>query len=194
MSPAAISHFSGEAVYGRVYCVLLMSESVTGLAPAGLENAILNLRGQRVILDSDLAAVYGVTTSRFNEAIKRNRNRFPPDFAFQLTREELTHLISQSATSSARHGGVRKLPWAFTEHGAVMASNAGCTPRLGRVESVTWAGTAPWANPDPARPPREASSSAGQVRRLRPSRESPWPGRASRLAPGIPPGNANWAG
>lgn len=89
----------------------------------GIESRILTIRKQKVILDRDLAALYGVPTFRFNEAVKRNRRRFPDDFAFQLTREELTGLISQSAISSPGHGGIRKLPWAFTEHGAVMAAN-----------------------------------------------------------------------
>lgn len=84
---------------------------------------ILTFRGQKVILDRDLAAIYGVPTFRFNEAVKRNRKRFPGDFAFQLTRQEFTHLKSQNAISSSGHGGVRKLPWVFTEHGAVMAAN-----------------------------------------------------------------------
>lgn len=88
-----------------------------------IESLILTIRGQRMILDRDLAALYGVPTFRFNEAVKRNRRRFPSDFAFQLTRQELKDLISQFAISSSRHGGVRKLPWAFTEHGAVMAAN-----------------------------------------------------------------------
>lgn len=88
-----------------------------------VESRILTIRGQRVILDRDLAALYGVPTFRFNEAVKRNRRRFPDDFAFQLTRQELTDLISQIAISSSGHGGVRKRPWAFTEHGAVMAAN-----------------------------------------------------------------------
>ncbi|PWB80601.1 MAG: DNA-binding protein [Candidatus Methylomirabilota bacterium] len=88
-----------------------------------IELRILTIRGQKVILDRDLAALYGVPTFRFNEAVKRNRKRFPDDFAFQLTRQELTDLISHIAISSSRHGGVRKLPWAFTEHGAVMAAN-----------------------------------------------------------------------
>ena len=88
-----------------------------------IETAILTIRGQKVILDSDLARIYGVETYRFNEAVKRNRNRFPGDFAFQLTRQELTNLISQNAISSSGHGGLRKLPWVFTEHGAVMAAN-----------------------------------------------------------------------
>jgi hypothetical protein len=76
-----------------------------------------------VILDRDLAELYGVPTFRFNEAVKRNRGRFPEDFAFQLTREELADLISQNAISSSGHGGLRKLPWVFTEHGALMAAN-----------------------------------------------------------------------
>jgi hypothetical protein len=88
-----------------------------------IEKSILLIRGQKVILDRDLASLYGVPTYRFNEAIKRNRRRFPADFAFQLTRRELTNLISQNAISSSSHGGVRKVPWAFTEHGAVMAAN-----------------------------------------------------------------------
>jgi len=67
---------------------------------ASIENAIYLIRGQRVMLDSDLAAVYGVTTKRLNEQLRRNRSRFPSDFAFQLTAEELTNLRSQIATSS----------------------------------------------------------------------------------------------
>lgn len=88
-----------------------------------IELLILTIRGQKVILDRDLAALYGVPTFRFNEAVKRNRRRFPDDFAFQLTRQELADLISHIAISSSGHGGIRKLPWAFTEHGAVMAAN-----------------------------------------------------------------------
>lgn len=88
-----------------------------------IELLILTIRGQKIILDRDLAALYGVPTFRFNEAVKRNRRRFPDDFAFQLTRQELTDLISHIAISSPGHGGIRKLPWAFTEHGAVMAAN-----------------------------------------------------------------------
>lgn len=84
---------------------------------------IYEIRGQRVILDSDLAKLYGLPTFRFNEAIKRNRQRFPKDFMFQLNRKEFARLISQIAISSSRHGGRRKLPYAFTEHGAIMAAN-----------------------------------------------------------------------
>jgi hypothetical protein len=88
-----------------------------------LSDKILTIREQKVILDRDLAEVYRVPTSRFNEAVGRNKARFPSDFAFQLTRQELTNLISQNAISSFGHGGIRKPPWVFTEHGAVMAAN-----------------------------------------------------------------------
>ena len=89
---------------------------------ANVEGAIHLVRGQRVMLDSDLAAIYGVTTKRLNEQLRRNRSRFPSDFAFQLTAEELTNLRSQIATSSF-HGGRRYRPWAFTEHGALMLAS-----------------------------------------------------------------------
>ncbi|HJS37297.1 MAG TPA: ORF6N domain-containing protein [Burkholderiales bacterium] len=81
---------------------------------------ILDLRGMRVILDSDLARLYGVTPKRFNEQVRRNAKRFPPGFVFRLTNQELAILRSQFATSS--WGGRRYPPLAFTEHGAVMAA------------------------------------------------------------------------
>ena len=108
---------------------------------------IFEIRGQRVILDTDLARIYGVPTYRFNEAIKRNRDRFPVDFAFQLTAAEYRNLISQFAISSlqpayikhnttnpsqiamgsgdslSKHRNKAHLPWAFTEHGCLMAAN-----------------------------------------------------------------------
>ena len=84
-----------------------------------IEYLILTIRGQRVMLDSDLARIYCVSTIRLNEQFRRNRQRFPDDFAFQLTREELAHLRSQFAISSF-HGGRRYQPWVFTEHGALM--------------------------------------------------------------------------
>ncbi len=88
------------------------------------------VRRQKVVLDSDLAALYGVRTFRLNEAVKRNADRFPPDFRFQLTREEVANLISQNAiSSSGAHGGRRQLPWVFTEHGALMAANVLRSPR-----------------------------------------------------------------
>jgi ORF6N domain len=89
---------------------------------ASIESAIYLIRSQRVMLDSDLAAVYGVTTKRLNEQLRRNRSRFPSDFAFQLTAEELINLRSQIATSSF-HGGRRYRPWVFTEHGAIMLAS-----------------------------------------------------------------------
>jgi hypothetical protein len=81
------------------------------------------VRSHRVVLDADLARLYGVPTKRFNEAFKRNRHRFPDDFAFQLTAGETENLRSRIATSSVGHGGRRSLPWVFTEHGALMAAN-----------------------------------------------------------------------
>src|SRR6266481_1735021 len=97
-----------------------------------IDGMIRTVRGSRVILDSDLAKIYGVPTFRFNEAIKRNRHRFPPDFMFQLTREEFNSLKSQIAMSKRQkssqiamsktgRGGRRNLPYAFTEHGALQA-------------------------------------------------------------------------
>jgi phage regulator Rha-like protein len=84
------------------------------------ETLIFVARGQRVILDSDLAALYGVTTKRLNEQTKRNQERFPEDFMFQLEYQELSRLRSQIATSK---GGRRYNPYVFTEHGAVMVAN-----------------------------------------------------------------------
>lgn len=109
----------------------------------GVEPLIFTFRRQRVMLDADLARLYGVGTKRFNEAFKRNRRRFPEDFAFRLTAEEFADLRSklfaastqpsdqsgetlnwsQFATSSAARRGWTYRPWAFTEHGALMAAN-----------------------------------------------------------------------
>lgn len=83
---------------------------------------IVVLRGQRVLLDADLAALYGVETKRFNEQVKRNLERFPADFMFQLTMDETAALRSQFATLKTGRGQHRKyLPYVFTEHGAMMA-------------------------------------------------------------------------
>lgn len=92
-----------------------------GNAPA-IVPRIFAFRGESVMLDSDLAILYGVETRVFNQAIARNVHRFPADFAFQLQRKEFTNLMSQIVTSSS-HGGRRKLPWVFTEHGAVMLAS-----------------------------------------------------------------------
>lgn len=80
------------------------------------------IRGQKVMLDSDLASLYGVETRRLNEQVRRNPRRFPADFAFSLTPQEVTRLMSQFATSNASRGGRRKATLAFTEHGALMAA------------------------------------------------------------------------
>ncbi len=88
---------------------------------------IFVIRRQRVILDSDLAALYGVTTKRFNEQVRRNARRFPSDFMFRLSDQELANLRSQSAASS--WGGRRYAPQVFTEHGALMAATVLNSPR-----------------------------------------------------------------
>lgn len=80
------------------------------------------IRGLRVLLDNDLAELFGVSTKRFNEAVKRNSVRFPAEFMFQLTQEESSALRSQFATSNVGRGGRRHRPYAFTEHGALMAA------------------------------------------------------------------------
>lgn len=93
----------------------------TALSPQALAARILMVRGQRVLIDSDLAELYGVETKRLNEQIRRNADRFPADFMFQLNDEEVDNLKSQFATSS--WGGRRKMPRVFTEHGAIMAAS-----------------------------------------------------------------------
>jgi hypothetical protein len=95
-----------------------------------ITRAILVLRGHRVLQDSELAALYGVTTKRLNEQIKRNAGRFPPDFIFRLTRTETEALNrSQNATGPQRHRDPRFPPYAFTEHGAIMAAMVPNSPR-----------------------------------------------------------------
>ena len=87
-----------------------------------VESRILVLREQKVILDTDLAELYGVTVKRLNEQVKRNQERFPADFMFRLSTEESDSLRSQIATSKPGRGGRRYAPFAFTEHGAIMAA------------------------------------------------------------------------
>jgi hypothetical protein len=113
-----------------------------------IDSMIRSIRGVRVMLDSDLAKIYGVPTFRFNEAIKRNRHRFPADFMFQLTREEFDALRSQIATSSS-HGGRRSLPYAFTEYGALMAANVLNSERAVQMnttcgDAVGWTALVAW--------------------------------------------------
>ena len=120
-----------------------MALKKTPVVNEALEPLIVRMRGQRIILDADLARLYGVATKRSNEAFKRNRARFPVDFAFRLTPAEFSNLKSQFvtarsqdidfidkndnwsqiATSSGRHRATVYSPWAFTEHGALMAAN-----------------------------------------------------------------------
>ena len=88
-----------------------------------IRNRILIIRECKVMLDRDLAELYGVSTKRFNEQVRRNTERFPPDFMFQLTQAEYENLRSQIATSSSSYGGRRYLPYAFTEHGVAMLSS-----------------------------------------------------------------------
>lgn len=87
---------------------------------AVIQNKIYEIRGQRVMLDRDLATLYSVTTGALNQAVKRNIRRFPDDFMFQLTNQEFENLKSQIVTSS--WGGIRKMPYAFTEQGVAMLS------------------------------------------------------------------------
>ncbi|MES2299847.1 MAG: ORF6N domain-containing protein [Pseudomonadota bacterium] len=93
-----------------------------GLLPLEtITHRIVMLRGQKVLIDADLAALYGVETRRLNEQVRRNLERFPEDFIFEITDDEFANLKSHFATSS--WGGRRKLPLAFTEHGAIMAAS-----------------------------------------------------------------------
>jgi len=96
-----------------------------------IARTIMVLRGHRVLLDADLAALYGVTTKRLNEQVRRNASRFPADFMFQLTEQEQQSLRSHFATSKtpSGRGGRRYLPYAFTEHGAIMAATVLNSPR-----------------------------------------------------------------
>jgi phage regulator Rha-like protein len=100
------------------------TQPVKSVAPARPVEALIRLiRGQKVMLDTDLAELYGVQTKRLNEAVKRSPGRFPANFMFQLSLEERNCLRSQFATSKTSRGGRRYQPYAFTEHGVVMLSS-----------------------------------------------------------------------
>jgi hypothetical protein len=101
---------------------MFMAHELAATRTEGIQSLIVTIRGQRVMLDSDLARIYGVELKRLNEQVKRNAARFPADFAFQLDSQEFAILKSQIATSSS-HGGKRKLPWVFTEHGTIMLAS-----------------------------------------------------------------------
>lgn len=103
--------------------------STAAVAVEAVVSRILIVRGLRVLVDSDLAALYGVPTKRFNQAVKRNSAKFPAEFMFQLTDDEFLALRSQFVTSNAGRGGRRYLPHVFTEHGALMAATILDSPR-----------------------------------------------------------------
>jgi hypothetical protein len=114
------------------YCAAMTSHKDFAIPIENLDRLIYEIRGQKVMLDQDLAELYGATTKAFNQAVKRNVDRFPEDFAFQLTHQEVASLRSQSVTSKGR-GGRRYLPYAFTEHGAIMAANVLNSPRAAQM-------------------------------------------------------------
>lgn len=99
-----------------------MSKSANIIPVERIAANIYLIRDRKVMLDSDLAVLYGVTTAALNQAVSRNKDRFPEDFAFQLGKEELQILISQNVISSSEHGGRRKLPRVFTQEGVAMLS------------------------------------------------------------------------
>jgi hypothetical protein len=103
------------------------------LIPAHLDRKILLLRGERVMLDADLAGLYAVPTGHLVRAVKRNAARFPADFMFQLTADELANLRCQTGISSSVHGGRRYAPYAFTEHGMAMLSSVLKSPGAAAV-------------------------------------------------------------
>ena len=90
---------------------------------SNIQNLIYEIRGVKVMLDSDLAKLYGVEPKRLNEAVKRNKTRFPNHYMFQLSQEEFADLRSQFATSNRGHGGRRFMPYVFTEQGVAMLSS-----------------------------------------------------------------------
>ncbi|MEI6084092.1 MAG: ORF6N domain-containing protein [Verrucomicrobiota bacterium] len=109
-----------------------MATSYSIVPAERIQNAIFLIRGQKVMLGTDLAELYGVSVKVLNQAVKRNAERFPDDFMFQLTREEFANLKSQIVTSS--WGGARRaLPYAFTEQGVAMLSSVLHSPRAVRV-------------------------------------------------------------
>jgi hypothetical protein len=125
-------------VYSFGEAIIKKKNKTALVAIEAIASRIFVLRGQRVMLDADLAALYGVTTKRLNEQVRRNLERFPSDFMFQLTNQEVAILRSQFATSSsgARRlawGGRRYTPRAFTEHGAIMAAMVLDSPRATEV-------------------------------------------------------------
>lgn len=99
------------------------NKNITALADAVVIEKIYTIRNQKVMLDRDLALLYGIETKRLKEAVRRNINRFPDDFMFQLSKEEFDEWRTQFATSNADKMGLRHAPFAFTEHGVLMLSS-----------------------------------------------------------------------
>jgi hypothetical protein len=119
----------------RFRAAILMKKRAPIAPTDPVASRILTVRGQKVILDADLAAIYGVTTKRLNEQVKRNSRRFPTDFLFRLNREEAeTAMRSRSQIATLKRGqNVKFLPYAFTENGAVMAANVLNSPQAVRM-------------------------------------------------------------
>jgi hypothetical protein len=116
---------AGDAILEITVCDLKPGANMTrndALVP-GIETRIFLIRGQKVLLDDDLAALYAVKVKALNQAVKRNKKRFPRDFVFQINAAENKELKSQIVTTNSRRGGRRTLPYAFTEHGAIMAAS-----------------------------------------------------------------------
>ena len=117
----------------RIDKVFIMDEKMIKISIERIEQAIFLIRGQKVLLDADLAQLYGVETKILNKAVKRNLDRFPEDFMFQLTAEEAENLRFQIGTSKKQRGGRRYLPYAFTEQGVAMLSGVLNSPRAVKV-------------------------------------------------------------
>jgi ORF6N domain len=128
-----------------------MAKGMKALLPQELiENKIYLIRGEKVMLDQDLAKLYGVPTHRLNEQVKRNIKRFPADFMFRLDYKEFSGLISQFAISKSR-GGRRKMPYAFTENGVAMLSSVLNSDRAVQVNIQIMRTFTPFAGPGLAR-------------------------------------------
>ncbi|WP_206214626.1 ORF6N domain-containing protein, partial [Adlercreutzia sp. ZJ242] len=118
-----------------------------------IRDLIYTVRGMQVMLDSDLAALYGVETKVFNQAVRRNVKRFPDRFRFQLTQEEAESLRSQAVTSNGGRDGRRYLPYAFTEQGCRCSRRCCAATRLSKLASGSWTASSRCAVSSPATPP-----------------------------------------
>lgn len=114
----------------------MSKHAITSASEDLIQSKIIEVRGLRVILDSELAALYGVEPRALNQAVKRNPDRFPEAFRFVVTNEELVTLKSQSVISNKGRGGNRRSPSVFTEHGALMAATVLNSPRAVQMSLV----------------------------------------------------------